>query len=208
VVVKIPGKQQQKKKSAGADDVDGDKDEVELKWDQHHPARKLLIGEIDAGRIPLDSDVMGPAEVFFNYMGTLEFQIKGMDYGDKFVARLRRLREMVEKDKDRAARDLKALKNALKLHPPAPLNHRGQPQWNGSVAQALLQYDMSRGKHKERDPSLLRMDRPEYQAATSMDQFRWHVHQETRTQKYLYTLEYEADQKLKKNLEKSLKTKA
>ena len=92
------------------------------------------------------------------------------------------------------------MKRALTNHKPPTLNYRGQPQWNGSVAQALLQYDMSLGKHKEMDPSKLRMERIEYQAATSVDQFRWKIQQEIRTQKYLYTLKYRADEKLKKHL--------
>lgn len=176
--------------------------EKELPWDQHHPARKLLLSEIEANRIPASLDEMGPAEVYCRYHETLEFQIKGMEYGNKFTGRLRSLRKSVLKDQKRSKVDLKALKIGMKLNPLPPLNHRGQRHWNGSVAQALLQHDMSLGKHKSMTPSKLRMDRVEYQAQTSIDQFRWKVQQEIRTQKYLYTLEFDAEKKLKDNMKK------
>ena len=61
---------------------------------------------------------------------------------------------------------------------------------------------MSQGKRKEMAPCELRLTRIEYQAATTPDQFRWKIQQETRTKKYLYTLKYRADEKLRSHLAK------
>lgn len=177
--------------------------EKELPWDQHHPARKLLIDELMDGGMPLDSESMGPAEVHHKCHKTLEFQCKGMEHGNKFTNHLRSLRETVTLDKKRAKRDKKALAMALKCHPVSSLNHRGQPQWNGSVAQTLLKCDIVLGRHKACEtPSELWLSRPQHQAAATSDQFHWKVHQEIGTKKYLYTLKFDAEQKPKQNIEK------
>jgi len=207
VVAHIPAKKIKRKKKESIQE-DEEVEEKELPWDQFNPARKLLFDELLAGNIPLDASAMGPAEVFYTHHRTLEFQIKGMEYGSKFTSRLRSLREIVASDRKRAKDDVKALEIALKKHPPKRLNHRGQTHWNGSLAQALLKYDISLGKHKTMKPHLLRMTRPQYQAAASMDQFRWKIQQEVGTAKYLYTLKFDAEQKLKANLEKCHTTKA
>lgn len=177
--------------------------EKAIPWNDDHPARKLLHDEFKAGRIPLDHKEMGPAEIYYVYGDSLEFQIKGMEHGDLFRSRLLGLREQISRDKTRAVADKISLKKAIRKHPVPPLNQRGQPQWNGSVAQALPQCDMHLGRHLEMDPSELRMKRFEYQAATSVDQFRWKVQQETRTKKYLCTLKHNAEEKLRANLPKN-----
>lgn len=171
-----------------------------LVWNNSHPGRKLLLDEPSCGAIPLEAADMDAAEVHNIYSEYPEFLLKGMEYGPTFQRRLRDLRKLVARDRTRAAEDMAALKSALSAHPVFPLNHRGQPHWNGSVAQALLQCDMALGRHKEKDPSLLRMDRVEYQVATDKKQFRDKVQQEERNKKYLHTLKYRSEQKLKKNL--------
>jgi len=168
-------------------------------WNEEHPARILILNELKDGRIPLSTKKMGPAEVYCNYAGTFEFKIEGMEYGDTFIRRLRSLRQQVKRDKGRARSDMKALMIAMKNHPAPSLNHRGEPQWNGSAAQRLLKEDIAAGKHLAVGfkPSKLRLDvnRPEYRAF-SVDTFRWKVQQEVRTKKYLYTLKYRSDEKL------------
>lgn len=170
-------------------------------WNESHPARKLLLDEIRAGRIPLSAKAMGPAEVYYEYSGTTEFKMKGMDYGSKFKSRLKGLRKQVKEDRSRARADNAALKAALKNYPVSSHDHRGRPQWNGSVAQALLEFDISIGKHKNKSPLQFRSERGEiYKRALSPKSFRWKVQQIVRTQKYLYTLKHDAEQKLKAHL--------
>ncbi|CAB9506772.1 hypothetical protein SEMRO_278_G106580.1 [Seminavis robusta] len=179
------------------------KKDVSLTWNENHPARILLYKEIAEGRIPLDEKEMGPAEVWCTYHDTLEFQMDGVEFNDNFATRLSSLRAIVKRDQGRAANDRKALEKAMKNHPVQELNHRGEPQWNGSLAQALLQQDMAEGKHETMRPSELWEARPEYKEAFSRkDDFRWKIRQEIRTKKYLYTLEYRAEEKLRKNLKK------
>ncbi|CAB9521120.1 hypothetical protein SEMRO_1166_G248240.1 [Seminavis robusta] len=179
------------------------KKEISLTWNENHPARILLYKEIAEGRIPLNEQEMGPAEVWCTYHNTLEFQMDGMEFNGNFATRLSSLRAIVKRDQGRAASDRKALEKAMKNHPVPELNHRGEPQWNGSLAQALLQQDMVEGKHETIRPSELWETRPEYKEAFSRkNDFRWKIRQEIRTKKYLYTLEYRAEEKLRKNLKK------
>lgn len=68
------------------------------KWNQTHPARALIYNELKKGNIPLDIKDMGPAEVFYNYMDTLEFRMEGMEMCDTFTRRLHELRKIVSKE--------------------------------------------------------------------------------------------------------------
>ena len=173
-------------------------------WNETHPARKLLCDELRAGRTPVDSKKMGPAEVCYRHANTLEFQMEGMEHGSTFTGRLLRLRQTVKKDKKRARKDKLALAKALKVHPPPPLNHHGRPQWNGSLAQMLPKSDMSENKHKTMTPLELcnQNNRAAHRVALSPDAFRWKIQQEVRTAKYLHTLKCRSDEKLKTALQK------
>lgn len=183
----------------GVDDAKDEKDDA-LAWNQHHPARKLLYDAIVAGDVPLDAAAMGPAEVHCKYSNTPEFQLKGMDYGEAFTRRLRGLRNIIRGDKSRSNEDMDALMKAMKNHPVPALTHKGRPQWNGSIAQALLQLDMSLGKHNTHTPAQLWESNEQCKQALSPNSFRWKLRQMTRTQKYLHTLKHDAEQKLRKNL--------
>lgn len=173
-------------------------------WNEDHPARKLLYDELRAGRIPVNREKMGPAEVYYRCSATLEFQMEGMEYGSTFTGRLLRLRKLVKEDKKRARKDKLALVKSLKVHPPPVLNRHGRPQYNGSLAQMLLKNDISEGKHKTMLPHELyaQTDREAYRITLSQDAFRWKIQQEIRTAKYLHTLKYRSDEKLRATLEK------
>jgi len=97
----------------------------------------------------------------------------------------------------------------MKHHPPPTLNHRGRPQWNGSVAQAILQCDIAQGKHKgkgARKALCNASDRAGCRRALSPKSFRWKLQQEERTEKCLYTLKCKAEIKLKDNIDKMQKS--
>jgi len=133
------------------------KEEPLLKWSEQHPARKLLFDEISEGRIPLDAEQMGAAKVWCNYHNASQFKMRGMKFGDTFKRRLVALRNQIRRDKNRAADDKRAVAMAIRNHPPPTHNHRGEPQWNGSVAQRLLKEDIAAGKHLEMLPAKLQM---------------------------------------------------
>lgn len=171
-----------------------------LKWNQEHPARRLLYDEIKAGRIPLEEKEMSAAEVYYNYYQTLEFQMRGMEYDDTFARRLKDLRTQMSRDKTRASEDEEAFKVAIKNNPVPQLNHKGKPQWNGSLAQKKLEKDMKAGKHTTMAPQELWASCRLYKEALDKDDFRWKIRQMTRTKKYLHTLEHDAETKLKAHL--------
>jgi len=172
-------------------------------WNEHHPARKLLYDELVDGRIPVDYKKMGPAEVFFTYAGTTEFQMNGMSYDATFRSRLLALRNIVKREMQRAKKDKNALRIALKNYPPPANDHHGRPQWNGSVAQILLKLDVANGKHRQMKPHELRtLPFRQEHMLHSVDEFRWKLQQEIRTQKYLYTLKYRAEEKLRETMER------
>ena len=177
------------------------KEEPLLDWNEHHPARQLIFEEISEGRIPLDSTQMDASEVWNRYSTTSQFKMRGMKFGETFKRRLAALRKQIGRDKDRASADKEAVARAIKNHPPAIHNHRGEPQWNGSQAQQLLKQDIDSGVHLTMKPMELRLIRPQYQEF-GIDTFRWKIHQEIRTRKYLHTLKHDAEQKLRKNLKK------
>ena len=171
-----------------------------LPWNECHPARVLLYNELESGAIPLDEEEMGPAEVYCMYASSFEFNLRGMEYSEKFEHRLDSLRKHVKGCKGRAEDDSNALKAALRNHPPPALNQRGRPQWNGSAAQAMLEIDVAAGIHKLKKPAEMWSDNDVYQQALTKDEFRWKIAQVVRTKKYLHTLKYKAATKLRENL--------
>lgn len=171
------------------------------RWDQEHPARNLLFDEIKKGNIPLDENDMGPAEVFCHYHETFEFRLRGMEFGDTFVRRLRALREQIKGDRDRAEEDLSFLKTSMHNHPVPLLTHKGKFQWNRSIAHCLLKHDMEQGLHKRMTPAALWETRNGlYKLFLDLKDFRDKIYTITRMKKYLYTLEHNAEQKLRKHL--------
>ena len=177
------------------------REEPLLKWNEYHPARALIMDELAAGSIPLDTQQMGPAEVWSNYAHTAQFKMRGMKFGETFKRRLAALRKQVGRDKNRAEEDHLEVLKAIKLHPAPSHNHRGEPQWSGSKAQQLLKEAIDRGDHFEKSPAELRNSDPAFKEFM-LNTFRWKIHQETRTRKYLHTLKHDAEQKLRKNLKK------
>lgn len=160
-------------------------------WNEDHPARLLLYDALVLGDITKE---MGPKEVFEKYKNMREFQ--GMVYGNNFTTRLRSLRGIVARDKDRAVLDRKALKIAIANHPVPEFNHRGEPQWNGSKAQAILKEQIDAGKYPLNTPQQLWELEKEFQKF-HLSTFRWKIHQYIRTQKYLQSLKENPGAKLK-----------
>jgi len=179
------------------------KEEPLLKWTDLHPAKKSLFDEISAGRIPLEVEQMGAAQVWCNYHNTSQFKMRGMKFSDAFKRRLSAMRKQIAKDKTRAASDQQEVARAIRNHPPPTHNHRGEPQWNGSRAQELLKLDIAAGNHLKMTATELWLDptRPEHQDFEPQT-IRWKIQQELKTQKHLHTLKHDAEQKLRKNLKK------
>lgn len=129
-----------------------------------------------------------------------------MKFNDTFKRRIAALRKHVGKDQGRGKEDLQDLLRALKNFPPPTPNHRGEPQCNGSEAQKLLKEAVDRDDHMRMEPQELRRTKPQF-LEFALNTFRWKIHQEVKTRKYLYTLKPDAEQKLRKHLGKSISKK-
>ena len=165
--------------------VDEDKEEVDgLPW-KHHPLKRFLFDKFVSGEIPTDYKKAGPADIWNRYCDEDAFE--GMKYNAAFKRRLLNLQKDIAEGKTRADADLNAFNIAKKNYPPPICNHRGEPQWNGSAAQAQLKRDMEDNLHFTYKPEDLWELRHCYQEF-NLTTFRSHIHQADRTRKYLDTL--------------------
>jgi len=101
----------------------------------------------------------------------------------QFIDRLKRVRDDYRQRALRCQNDLEAFNNAVQNHPTPALNHRGEPQWNGSDAQRFLTQDLKDGNNAGLYPEEFRLERPEYQVY-SLVTFRDHIYQEQRLVKF------------------------
>jgi hypothetical protein len=100
-----------------------------------------------------------------------------------FVRRLASVRDDYTKKAARCQSDLEAYKIAKENHPTPEFNSRGEPQWNGSVAQSLLKEMVARGNHIGKKPQELWNGEKEFQVY-SLQGFRDHIYQEERLVKF------------------------
>lgn len=175
----------------------------DVDW-QYHPLKQFLKDKIIDGSIPCDWKLMKPFDVWNTYCDNDVFE--GMEYDAAFKRRLLSLRNQVKVGKNRAADDQKAFEIAKTKHPPPALNHWGEPQWNGSAAQALLEEALKNKRHEELEPQELWESKPEYQEFR-LSTFRDHIYQAVGTKKYLYQLDLKAKAKEEERKAKAKKKK-
>lgn len=106
-----------------------------------------------------------------------------MLYDAAFKRRLSSVRDDYMLKAERCRKDQEAFDIAKKNHPTPELNSRGEPQWNGSRAQALLKQDIEEGNHVGKTPRDLQASRPEYNIYDKQA-FRDHIYQEQRLVKF------------------------
>ena len=178
-----------------------------IPW-RYHPLREFFLEKLSSNEIPADYNLMGPFDVWNKYCDNDLFE--GMKYDGTFQRRLLTLRKQFLEGQSRAQDDLNAFNIAKTNHPPPPFNHRGEPQWNGSEAQRLLEIDMSDKKHFDLKPEDLWETRVEYKEFY-LETFRNHIHQADRTRKYLHTLrlrQKEQEEKRKVEAKKHVEAEA
>ena len=171
---------------------------VKPKQWQHSKARKMLKKDIEDGAITLDA-----YDAQNNPTGTKDedafltrpaFQPYGLE---KFSEYLSSMRQSIIDAKSRAKRDAKVVLQFRTMNPPPTHNHRGEPRWEGSKAEAMLKKDMDDGIHlKAKKPSHMRFVNPEYQKYNSKT-FTSHIDQETRARKFKVYLDDKNKQKQK-----------
>jgi len=144
--------------------------------------KRLLEQDLREGRIPLDSERMKPAVAFERRP---EFAFPNEEDGKRlFAGRLQRLREKIQHKNDTSSAQSAALEEDRTKHPAPSHNHRGEPRWKGSAAEAFLKSDMDENKHNLMTPRDLHHSRPEYRQIP-LRVFRNHIYQEEKLRKFI-----------------------
>lgn len=153
----------------------GNPEEIEG-W-QYSEAKELLISDIIDEIIPDDMDW---EEAF------LQRPEYVLTKRHLFRNRLRDCRAHAKASMSLAERDAAAWGHDRKLYPAPMLNCRGEPRWEGSLAQHYLKKDFDDAENNgERIfPIQLYQSRPEYYKHYSLKTIREHIYQEKRFFKY------------------------
>lgn len=130
----------------------------------------------------ISSNYHDPRQVWTDHCKDVD-AFKRMQCDDAFVRRLASVRDDYLKKTERCQKDLQAFTIAKRNHPTPATNFRGEPQWNGSIAQQLLKECIKAGEHTGVAPQDLWMRRIEFQVY-SKDTFRDHIYQEQRLLKF------------------------
>lgn len=109
-------------------------------------------------KIPVDSNVMGPSEV---YRLPDRPQFRKVEC-KKFRDNLRSLRKGLKEKQEWASKDAESLAKDRMLKPKPTHNHRGEPRFEGSETERWLKIDVAAGKHLEKKPEDLYNSREVY----------------------------------------------
>lgn len=152
-------------------------------------ARDLLILDVKEGRITGSTTLKDAHNARPEYMHYQEAAFKG--YLETIIG------QMGNKE-SRAERDDSAVKQFRQLHPKPATNHRGEPRWEGSAAEAKLKAVVDKGEHKQKDvkPRHLRDTDEDFQAFQPKT-FRNHIYQEVKSRKFQNYVKDKAEQKRK-----------
>lgn len=151
-----------------------------IEW-KNSKGKELLIEDLRQGRIPVVG-VRGDAASI--YATREEFGGNNPDERRKFTARLRSARLHLTENTERARTDSAALAHDRQLYPETQINSGGEHRWDGSAAQLLLRQDIRENRHNIMTPLALHCSREEY-LVFRLEQFRGHIYQEVKTQKYV-----------------------
>jgi len=163
----------------------------DVAW-QCSPLREFLVKAFDRGAIPLEcGSTTGPSGV--HDLTKNESVMKDVACDEVFVRRLHSLSQQIVGTADRAMADREACDNFVANHPRPTHNMRGEPRWEGSLAQKHLKKDMEDGRHFRPDgsrlaPAEFRCLRPHHQEHF-LATMRGHIDQETRLQNFNNCLE-------------------
>jgi len=96
-----------------------------------------------------------------------------------FSQNLKRLREHIAKEQERADQDAADLAHDESVRPRPLMDPRGCPRWDVSDTKDLLVQDIAEGKFDTMEPQELHQTRPEH-LEFPLTVFRGHIHQELR----------------------------
>jgi hypothetical protein len=167
-----------RKKQANGDLANETKPKA-IEW-RKSAAKQVLKGHFREGKI--SPNYQDAQEVWTEHCKDTD-AFKRMQCDDTFFRRLKTVRDDYLKKVERCQMDLEAFTIAKKNHPTPKKNSRGEPQWNGSIAQNLLKEAVKLGHHLEVTPRDLWIKKKEYQVY-SLQTFRDHIYQEQRLLKF------------------------
>jgi len=144
--------------------------------------RTLLRKDIREKRIPTD---MAWEDVYRDYFRP-EFVVgeSPEEAHRLFKGRLETARDYVSKKEARSAEEEAAMLHDRAVCPPPTTNHRGEPRWHGSAAEAALKEDFANGKHLTMTSDEFYDSRDEY-SEFFKSTIKRHIRQEESTFKFL-----------------------
>jgi hypothetical protein len=144
------------------------------KW-QFSTAKEALRLAILAGTVTED---MSLDDIF------MSFPEVALTDRRKFSSRLGALRKQIKLDTGATASDEAAYAHDRALRPAPSHNYRGEPRWEGSIAQELLKLDVAANKQTTMKPKEFYESRLEYTQHYSLKTIREHIYQEVKYVKY------------------------
>jgi hypothetical protein len=143
--------------------------------------KKLLVDDVRKGRIAASMHWKTAFQMRPEFVMPSNDPAKAESL---FYNRLRAVRRQVAEKNSRAATELALMNDDRKIRPKPCKNHRGEPRWEGSLAQEHLKSDVKAGKHNGLTAEQFHSSRPEYQQYPRS--IIWeHVAQEIRLTKFL-----------------------
>ena len=164
-------------------------------------ARRELVKLVSSGEIHED---LSPEEACCICQLEAPDAFRHHPFENRFPERLEAILQEVERDQERAEAEKQAMLKDRQIFPKKPTNHRGEPRWEGSEAERLLKLDIDANMHQLMKPKELRTTRPEYEEFL-LTTFRKHIHQETRSRKFIEYCKAMSQKKYDKS-EKKAKT--
>ncbi len=159
------------------------KNDAEVGW-QYSNAKAALKAAIMEKEVPLRPVENEDEDDLYAYFHCRP-EVANHGEFEKFKSRLNALRDQIRNEMSRAEEDEEAFLIYVKNHPKATTSAMGNyPEWEGHAAQKLLQADMAQGYHLTMEPKELWLSEDEY-VLFPLKVFRDHIHQETRTKKFL-----------------------
>lgn len=155
-------------------------------------AREILLEDLESGVLPLEADYV-TAQVAWETMYVNLPEFLNVVFS-QFEARLKDHRKQVSRRRQATETQLHAFRHDRRLYPRQTHNQNGERVFSLSAAKPLLKEDVVDEKHLQMTVEALRNSRPEYRE-WSLAIFRRRLHQEIRTQKWFYYLEWKRAKK-------------
>jgi hypothetical protein len=155
-----------------------------VNWDKN-PARVIILGDLEAGILPIDETELSTEEAWDTYKRIYEF--KNVPFR-QFSDRLRDHREQVRFQLEKNLEEELAFAHDRCLHPRRTHNRRGELVFDLTPAKQQLREDVEKGVHEQMTAAELQESNQVYWPF-DQEKFRRRIEQEIRRQKFMFYLE-------------------